>query len=68
LQGWKWRGVWGKDHPATGPKWDPAEGEVPRPDTVTEAMECSQKGTYHDCTLKDPTNRWKSQMQIFVPN
>jgi hypothetical protein len=29
---------------ATGPKWDPAQGEVPRPDTITEAMECSQKG------------------------
>ena len=27
----------------TGPKWDPAQGEVPRPDTITEAMECSQK-------------------------
>ena len=30
-------------HPATGPKWDPAQGKVPRPDTITEAMECSQK-------------------------
>jgi hypothetical protein len=28
----------------TGPKWDLAQGEVPRPDTITEAMECSQKG------------------------
>ena len=26
----------------TGPKWDPAQREVPRPDTITEAMECSQ--------------------------
>jgi hypothetical protein len=26
---------------------DPAQGEVPRPDTITEAMECSQKGIYH---------------------
>jgi hypothetical protein len=24
---------------ATGSKWDPAQGEVPRPDTITEAME-----------------------------
>jgi hypothetical protein len=22
----------------SGPKWDPAQGEVPRPDTITEAM------------------------------
>ena len=27
----------------TGPKWDPAQGEVPSPDTITEAMELSQK-------------------------
>ena len=68
LQGWKWRGAWGKEGPVTGPKWDPAQGEVPRPDTITEAMEHSQKGTYHDCPLKDPTSSWKSQMQIFAPN
>ena len=30
--------------PATGPKWATAQGKVPRPDTITEAMECSQKG------------------------
>jgi hypothetical protein len=29
-------------------------------------MECSQKGTYHDCPLKDPTSNCKSQMQIFA--
>ena len=28
----------------TGPKWDPGQGEVPRPDTITEAMVSSQKG------------------------
>jgi hypothetical protein len=38
------------------PKVDPAQGEVPRPDTITEAIECSQKGIYHDCPLKDPTS------------
>jgi hypothetical protein len=27
----------------TDPKLDAAQGEVPRPDTITEAMECSQK-------------------------
>ena len=26
-------------------KWDPAQGEVPRVDSITEDMECSQKGT-----------------------
>jgi hypothetical protein len=34
-----------KEGPVTGPKWDPAQGVVPRPDTITEAMEHSQKGT-----------------------
>jgi hypothetical protein len=42
--------------PATGPKWNSAQGEVPRPDTVTEAMERSQKGIYHDYPPKDPTS------------
>jgi hypothetical protein len=41
---------------ATGPKWVPAQGEASRPDTITEAMQHSQKGTYDDCPLKDPTN------------
>jgi hypothetical protein len=36
----------------TGPKWDPDQGEVSRPDTIAETMECSQKGTYHDCPPK----------------
>ena len=43
-------------YPATGPKRNPALGEVPRPDTITEAMERSQKGTYHDCPLKESTS------------
>jgi hypothetical protein len=64
LQGWKWRGAWGIEGPVTGPRWDPAQGEVPRPDTITEAMEHSHKGTYHDCPLKDPISSWKSQLQI----
>ena len=33
-----------------------AQGEVPRPDIITEAMKHTQKGIYHDCPLKDPTN------------
>jgi hypothetical protein len=56
LQGWKWRGAGEKEGSATGPKWDSAQGEVPRPDTITEAMEGSQKGIYHNCLLKDLTH------------
>jgi hypothetical protein len=41
---------------ATGPKWDPGQGEVPRPDTITEAIKNLQTGTYYDCPPKDPTN------------
>jgi hypothetical protein len=43
-----------KEGPATGPKWDPAQGEDPRPGTITKAVEGSQKATYHDCHQKDP--------------
>jgi hypothetical protein len=42
--------------PTTGPKWDPAQGKVPRPDTITDAMEHSQNGIYYDCPPKDPTS------------
>jgi hypothetical protein len=52
----------------TDPKWDLAQGEIPRPDTIIEAMEHSQKWTYNDYPPKDPTSIWKSQMQIFAPN
>jgi hypothetical protein len=68
LQVWKWIRAWAKEGPATGRKWDPAQGEAPRPDTITEAIECSLKKTYHDYPLKDPSSSWKSQMQIFAPN
>jgi hypothetical protein len=44
LQGQKWRGARGKGDPVTVPKWNPAQGEVPRPDTIIESMERSQKG------------------------
>ena len=36
---------WRKKGTVTGPKWDPAQGDAPKPDTITEAMEHSQKGT-----------------------
>jgi hypothetical protein len=58
LKGWKWREAWGKEGPATGPEWDPDQGEVPRSDTITEAMEHLQKGTCHDYPPKDPTRSW----------
>jgi hypothetical protein len=55
-----------KEVPATGPKSDQAQWDVPRPDTITEVMECSPKGTFHDCPVKDPKSNCKSQMQIFA--
>jgi hypothetical protein len=33
----------GKRRSRTGPKWDPAQGEVPRPDTNTESIEFSKR-------------------------
>jgi hypothetical protein len=45
LQGCKWREARGKEGPVTGPKLDLAQGEVLRPDNITEASEYSQKGT-----------------------
>ena len=53
LQGWKWRGALGKEGPATSLKWDPAQEEAPRPDTITESMEHSQKATEHYHILDD---------------
>jgi hypothetical protein len=44
LQGWKWRKSCRKEGPTvTDPKWDPAQGEVARLGTITEAMEHSLK-------------------------
>jgi hypothetical protein len=56
LQGRKRREAGGKEGPVKGSNWDLGQGEVPRAGTITEAMEYSQKGTYHDCTLKDTTS------------
>ena len=36
----------------TGLKQDPAQGEAPRPDTITEAMESPQKSGPNMTTLK----------------
>jgi hypothetical protein len=38
------------------PKVRSGLGEAPRSDTITEAMENSQKGTYYDGPLKDSTS------------
>ena len=43
----------------TDPKWDPAQGEVPRSDIITEAIECSQKGSYHDCPTQKAAERFR---------
>ena len=51
----------------TGPKWDSVQGEVPRPDTIIEAMEHTQKETSHECPPEKP-NKQLGQMQIFAPN
>jgi hypothetical protein len=53
------------NRPKVGSSWG---GEVPRPDTITEAMECSQKGTFYERTPEDPTSSWRSQMQIIAPD
>jgi hypothetical protein len=58
LQGQKWIAAWGKGSPETGPNWDPAQGEAPRSDIITDAMVCLQTGAYHDCPPKGPTSSW----------
>ena len=42
--------TWWKWGPVKGSRWGPAWGKAPRPYTTTEAMKCSQKGAYYDCT------------------
>ena len=34
----KWRTDWGKGGPVTSPNWYPAEGDIPKPDTITDVM------------------------------
>jgi hypothetical protein len=57
-----------KRRSSNSPKRDPAQGEVLRPDSITKAMEHSQKGTYSDYPPQDSTSSLKSQMQLFAPN
>jgi hypothetical protein len=68
LQGWKCRGAWGKEYSETRPKWDSAEVEVPRPNTITEAMEHSQRGIYHDYPQKYPTSTWVRCSYLYPTN
>ena len=64
LQGWKWRAAWGKEGPETGPKWDPAQGEVSRPDTIIKAMEHSQKRNLAWLYSGRPNKQlWKSDIR-----
>jgi hypothetical protein len=44
-----------KEGPVTRSIWVPSQ-ETPRPETITDAIVCSQKGAYHDSPLKDPTS------------
>ena len=41
-----------KEGPVAGPKLDPAQGGVPRPGIITEAMECSQRNEPLMTTLR----------------
>jgi hypothetical protein len=67
LQGWKQRRAWGKEGPVTDPNWDPAQGEVPRPDTITEAMECSQMWPTMTALLKTRQASKRVRCRYFYP-
>jgi hypothetical protein len=45
----------------------PKVGSSSRPETITEAMERSIKGTYHDCLQKDPTGNWRVKYRYLHP-
>jgi hypothetical protein len=47
-----------KRRSSNSPKTDPAQGEVPRPDTITEAMECSQ-----NVPIVTPSERSNKQLK-----
>ena len=51
----------------TGPKWGPAQWEAPRPDTITEVIDRSQKGAHHDCPPKDPATAEKVRCRYLLP-
>jgi hypothetical protein len=45
-------------------KVDPAQSEASRLDTIPEALECSQKWTYHDCLQKTQKQLKESDADI----
>jgi hypothetical protein len=55
----KRREAWRKEGPAIGPKWDPAQGEISKPEIITEAMVIG-------LTKKRPimTALWKTQHAV----
>ena len=48
------------------PKLGSNLGKATRPDRITEAMVCSQKGASHESPPKDPTTSGKSQIDIYT--
>jgi hypothetical protein len=52
LQGWKWRGSRGKEGPATGPKWDPAQGLT----LLLRLWSAHKKGSSMNALWEDPTS------------
>ena len=47
----------------TDPKWDPAQGEAPKPDNITESMEHSQKKDLAWQHSERPNKQLKQEMQ-----
>jgi hypothetical protein len=51
----------------TGPNWDPAQGETPRPDTVADAVVCLQKGAWHGYSPESPNGQQKVRCRYLHP-
>ena len=52
----------------TSENWDQEQGEVPGPDTITDAVVYFQTEAKHGCPLQVLTCRSKSQIQILAHN
>jgi hypothetical protein len=50
------------------PKWDPAQGGAPRPNTITDAMVCSQKGAIMTVLRKTQQAPERAKSSYFYPN
>ena len=66
LQGQKWRSTCGKGALATGLNWQSAQGEVPRTDTITEAMEYSQNGPIMIALERSSKHLKESDADIYI--